>query len=301
MNLVVNIRHQDCDVYIGRGSPWGNPFKIGKDGDRAEVIQKYRDWINLQPELIAQLPNLKNKKLGCFCAPKACHGDVLLNLILKKEKQIMAKPNQPDLKMTTCPVTVWFPHGFKPQANKGEGKPKFNVTLLFKKDQPEQKACCKKLYGLAEQALKAWPFNCEPPRTKLMGADNSPIKDGDTACNNAGVPLKEKYPEMAGHWIVRAASHRSFCVVDRRMEEVLDEDRVYGGCICKVNLNPYAFNVDSNKGITFGLNGVQLWAPGERIGGKRPEAEDMFDAADADNPDNFGAGGAEASDNGFFD
>lgn len=68
-------------VYIGRPSKWGNPFAIGKDGTREEVISKYREWLLSQPELISQIKReLKGKNLVCFCAPKACHGDILLEI-----------------------------------------------------------------------------------------------------------------------------------------------------------------------------------------------------------------------------
>lgn len=69
------------DVYIGRGSCWGNPYVIGIHGDRAEVIARYEAWIRTQPQLLARLPELKGKVLGCFCAPKACHGEVLIRLL----------------------------------------------------------------------------------------------------------------------------------------------------------------------------------------------------------------------------
>jgi len=78
---IVNLRKQAYDVYIGRGSKWGNPFKIGVDGDRATVIQKYREYILKKPELLASLHELKDQVLGCYCKPQACHGDVLIELI----------------------------------------------------------------------------------------------------------------------------------------------------------------------------------------------------------------------------
>ena len=82
---VVNLRREGYDVYIGRGSgergKWGNPFAIGRDGTREEVIAKYREYIVGRPDLLAQLRNLRGKRLGCFCKPAACHGDVLVDLI----------------------------------------------------------------------------------------------------------------------------------------------------------------------------------------------------------------------------
>ena len=84
---VVNLREEHYDVYIGRPGrgkskeegKWGNPFEIGRDGTREEVIAKYREYILNKPELLEQIPlELKGKTLGCFCKPKACHGDVLV-------------------------------------------------------------------------------------------------------------------------------------------------------------------------------------------------------------------------------
>lgn len=80
---VVNLNKSPYDVYIGRPSKWGNKFTIGPDGTRAEVIQKYREWIMTQPELLNSLHELKGKKLGCYCHPKSCHGNVLAELTNK--------------------------------------------------------------------------------------------------------------------------------------------------------------------------------------------------------------------------
>lgn len=82
---VVHCKHNPYDVYIGRGrdpktgvrGPWGNPFVIGCDGDRAEVIERYERYLLESPGLLARLYELKGKTLGCWCAPQPCHGDVL--------------------------------------------------------------------------------------------------------------------------------------------------------------------------------------------------------------------------------
>jgi len=66
--------------YVGRPSIWGNPFVIGKDGTREEVIAKYEAWLAQQPQLLSRLHELRGKNLICWCAPQACHADVLLRL-----------------------------------------------------------------------------------------------------------------------------------------------------------------------------------------------------------------------------
>ncbi len=88
MTRVVHCQREHYDVYIGRAnrrhglpqSQWANPYVVGKDGTRNEVITRYRAWILTQPALLAALPELVGKILGCWCAPHACHGDVLVAL-----------------------------------------------------------------------------------------------------------------------------------------------------------------------------------------------------------------------------
>jgi hypothetical protein len=67
-------------VYIGRGSKWGNPFVIGKDGDRTAVVDKHERWLVSQPDLLKHIDELRGRDLVCFCAPARCHGEILLRL-----------------------------------------------------------------------------------------------------------------------------------------------------------------------------------------------------------------------------
>ena len=83
MRNVVHCKRKPYDVYIGRPSKWGNPFQIGRDGTRKEVIEKYREYLANSPELMASLSELKGKILGCWCKPNACHGDVLVEMAEK--------------------------------------------------------------------------------------------------------------------------------------------------------------------------------------------------------------------------
>lgn len=78
---VVNLRKSSYDVYIGRPSKWGNPFRIGPDGTRTEVIDKYRIYARRFTKADLDLEELKGKRLGCFCHPLPCHGDVLAQFV----------------------------------------------------------------------------------------------------------------------------------------------------------------------------------------------------------------------------
>ena len=77
-------------VYIGRGTIYGNPFSITKFETREDVVAKYRIYIEdklngpLGEVFRAQLiQDLYGKDLYCYCAPKACHGDILLEIANK--------------------------------------------------------------------------------------------------------------------------------------------------------------------------------------------------------------------------
>ncbi len=87
---VVHNLQDEYDVYIGREVPehdipnskWGNPFILANDSDaeRQRSISAFREWVMTQPELMSSLGELQGKRLGCWCAPKPCHGDVLAEL-----------------------------------------------------------------------------------------------------------------------------------------------------------------------------------------------------------------------------
>jgi hypothetical protein len=61
-------------VFCGRPSPWGNPYIIGRDGDRDRVCDLFE--VLILPDL--DVTALKGKDLVCFCAPRRCHCDALL-------------------------------------------------------------------------------------------------------------------------------------------------------------------------------------------------------------------------------
>ncbi len=78
---VVHFRKEKYDIYIGRPSKWGNPYIIGKDGTREDVIKKYIVWFLNNLDLLDDIHELKGKRLGCYCSPLDCHGNVLASLV----------------------------------------------------------------------------------------------------------------------------------------------------------------------------------------------------------------------------
>jgi len=82
---VVHCKKEEFDVYVGRGSKWGNPYSHKEGtlaehvvGSRREAIEKFEEYLLSNEDLMSSLNELKGKVLGCWCKPKSCHGDILL-------------------------------------------------------------------------------------------------------------------------------------------------------------------------------------------------------------------------------
>lgn len=92
LNLKTHPFNPATDVYIGRKntrygmhqSKWHNPYKVGNGWGlhtREEALRLYKDYLLSSPRLMASLPELRGKNLVCYCAPKACHGHILRELV----------------------------------------------------------------------------------------------------------------------------------------------------------------------------------------------------------------------------
>lgn len=84
MTSVVNVKKSKYDVFIGRPSIFGNPFVLKREEDREKVVAQYEKYARKRIEedvnFAIAVANLEGRTLGCFCAPRACHGDVLVTL-----------------------------------------------------------------------------------------------------------------------------------------------------------------------------------------------------------------------------
>lgn len=183
---------------------------------------------------------------------------------------------KPQTRVTTPKGRVSFPHCYTPRASQPGAAEKYSITLLIPKS-----ADIQAMLDMRNKAvLDKWPDAARRPKNI-----HNPIKDGDTDTTLDGSLRKDKYPEIAGHWMVTASrSKKSGApkVVDAQMQEIIDEGELYAGCYARMSIHAFAYgptkeNPQIKNGVSFGLNNVQKMAEGEPLGGASSRPEDDFE------------------------
>lgn len=172
------------------------------------------------------------------------------------------------LRITTGRVRLSFPYLFKPrQPGQGQdGNPKYSVMLLVPKTDTATISALRAAEAKAMEIGIAEKFG-----GKKSGIADSIIKDGD-ADGSA-----EDYPERAGHLYMTVNADERFKpqVVDHALQDITDQSEVYSGVYAKVSVTAYAYKGDLKKGVTFGLNNVQILGGGESLAGGKPASADF--------------------------
>ena len=182
-----------------------------------------------------------------------------------------------DLRVVTGQVRLSFPYLFKPrQPAKGQdGDPKYSVMILIPKTDT---ATIEKIKAAEARALEIGKATKFGSNFKMSSLAPSIIKDADED------GTAEDYPERAGHlyMTVSAREQNKPEVVDRYVKEILDQSEVYSGVYAKVSIGAFAYVYgDMKKGVSFGLNNVQILGGGESLAGGKPASAE-FDVVEID-------------------
>lgn len=177
-------------------------------------------------------------------------------------------------RVVTNKVRLSFPHLFEPHSMDGDQEEKYSVMLLIPKS---DKVTLDAIYEAETEAAeigKTTKFGGKVPKTLA-----SIIKDGDEDGS------AEDYPEREGMIYMTISSTPKFRpgVVDRNVQPIMDQSEVYSGVYARVSMTAFPYTFGSKKGISFGLNNVQIFGGGDSLaGGKRPD-EDFEPIAEDDN------------------
>lgn len=178
-----------------------------------------------------------------------------------------------------------FPEVFAPKAGVKGGKEKFSITMLFPKDGSSLVATLPgnglmELRKLAFEAVKEkwgadrakWPANLKNLDFKTAispnGKDGWPIRDGDSV----------EWDGFAGNFFVRASSQFMPGLANAKLQPIIDKQAVYGGLICRAQINAFVYDSAGEKGVSFGLNNLQILKEDGVIFGGKNSAENVFEA-----------------------
>ncbi|WP_416353907.1 DUF2815 family protein [Agrilactobacillus fermenti] len=181
----------------------------------------------------------------------------------------MSENTKSATKVITGKVRLSFVHLLEPHAFEGQD-PKYSTMILIPKSDKQTLNRIKKAQKAAYDAAKS---------SKLKGVKpenlKTTLRDGDEEQDT------ESYPEFKNHYFINLSSRTKPGIVDAHRDPVTSEEEVYSGVYARVSMNFYAYNTAGNKGISAGLNNVQIIADGDFLGG-RARAEDDFDDWESD-------------------
>lgn len=184
-----------------------------------------------------------------------------------------ATPNT--TKVVTGKVRLSYVALLEPKAFEGQEAKYSTVILIPKTD----KATIKKIQDAQKAAYEA------AKNDKLKGIKwervKTTLRDGDEDMDT------EEHPEYAGHMFMSISSKTKPQIIDRYKNKVDSAEEVYSGVYARVSLNAYAYNTAGNKGISCGLNNVQIVAPGDYLGGKASADADFDEWEDDEDEEDF--------------
>lgn len=168
-------------------------------------------------------------------------------------------------------VRISYPALFQPKQIAGQGDPKYSAAFIIDAKNPG----LQKLKDAANEAVKkAYPDGKIPHGFKAL-----PLHKGE-----------DKYPNdstYAGQYILNTSAKSAPAVVDQNMGKVIDPSRVYPGMFVNVAVSVYTYNQTLSKGVTTGLEAVQLVRDGERLD-SRPNVNDLFKPIEVNEGDSAG-------------
>lgn len=174
-------------------------------------------------------------------------------------------------KVVTGEVRGSYVSVFKTRLNDLSGNEEYSMMILIPKSDKATVANIKKAIKAAVDTK--WS-------SKAPANLRNPLRDGDSETDlpeNAEVG-DEPY---SGHYFMNLKSSQKPGIVDANVQAVIDESEFRSGDYCRVSMNAYAYDQKGNKGVSFGLNNIQVLRKGEPLGGiTRPEND--FDAVESD-------------------
>lgn len=188
-----------------------------------------------------------------------------------REGATMADANKQATKVITDEVRLSFVHVLEPDSFDG-GEPKYSAMILIPKDDKKTLAKIKRAVEAAVEYGVQTLWGGKKPKNLRM-----PLRDGDEEMDG---------PEFEDCYFMRVSSKTKPGIIDRYKQPIDDSNGIYSGCYARVSLNMFPYDKAGNRGISAGLNNIQVLRDGDPLGG-RSRAEDDFDDSFLDDYDAY--------------
>ncbi len=192
----------------------------------------------------------------------------------------------------TAIAKISYPNLFKPKLNTLSAKNQYSVDLLFSKNTNDIDVIKK---AIETEIRESFPDAIKNP-AKLKAIRN-PIKDGDGTKEKTGEPYSSEYH---GHWFITLKNERKPGVVDAKLQPIVNEEEIYGGCFGRASFTTYSYpkagskNQAIGRGVSLSLVNFQKVRDGEPLGGGGPLVaadadfdDGVVDSAESENPANY--------------
>lgn len=173
-------------------------------------------------------------------------------------------------RVITGKVRFSFLNVFEARAFGENTEPKYSVMLLIPKTDTSTIERCKKAINAAAQKGLQSAFG-----GKLPPVVKNTFKDADVDSDSEGVLFKDKWNYTEGHYIINVSSKNRPQIVDADLQPIIDQTQIYSGCYGRASINFFAYNTSKNRGISAGLNNLQMLEDGEPLGGFSTAEQDF--------------------------
>ncbi len=193
-------------------------------------------------------------------------------------------------KVNTPKFRVAFPAVFRPKHNDLNGKDEYSLVALFpplNEMDATQKTQWDKVVEAAQAALtkkfgtnkKKWPGDPAKYRSPFRDQGDREKTDKETGKKT----LPQGYVKGATYLTLRSTQRPG--VVDKQVQEIIDESEFYGGCWAIASINAYAYDQKGNRGVSFGLGNLQKVKDDDAFGNRTKPTDDFEAVADTSSGD----------------
>ncbi len=178
-------------------------------------------------------------------------------------------------------VRVSFVSVFEPSENLS-GDMKYSCQIHISKDDEKNVKLAQAAVDKAIAKGKTSKWGGKKPKFRY-----EPLRDGDQELKDGDQQDKV----YAGIYFFSATNKNKPGTVDENLKPIMDASKIYSGCYCNIDVNPFPYSNSGNNGVGWGLSNIMFVEDGDRLDGQQ-SAESAFASLAPETPEEAGDEGA---------